>query len=285
MRTFLLSFAVFFAVPAVAAEPTLSPSDAVRIEKEDRAFEARLRERLPKFELVTGPIDVSKRGGTDFPISVVLDIPLRKAMRKAGGPPVIATLHSARTREPLQSCTAPCELKTSRRAPGFVVAYRQGSAPTVRATASTRGKDLRKRMTMKVPWRFNAFDMIDARNACDEQISARLASGDDHPAGACLRIAPIMPSKATRSGRCEFSYLVTPSGRPEDIRVGQCTEAMFCRPTARSVRNWILFPSIQKGRVADTERVHGTMSFRLTRRTGTVIDEPDTMSATCDEQL
>lgn len=58
-----------------------------------------------------------------------------------------------------------------------------------------------------------------------------------------VRIPPIMPQKATRSGSCNLSFDITVEGRTDNIHVLQCTETLFARTAARSLSRWKYRPA------------------------------------------
>ena len=88
-----------------------------------------------------------------------------------------------------------------------------------------------------------------------------------------LRIPPMMPAGATRSGWCDLDYDVGIDGRTRDVVVTECSDTLFADAAAESVRRWIYQPRIVDGRVVPRPGMSSRVAFRLHDAAGEVIPE------------
>ena len=95
----------------------------------------------------------------------------------------------------------------------------------------------------------------------------------DRDAQPLVRIPPIMPPRADKSGHCKVKFNVSPEGQPFDVETTYCTQSLFSRPTIRSVQKWKYNPKIQDGRPVGRRGVVSKISFRLTDDRGNIIPE------------
>lgn len=95
----------------------------------------------------------------------------------------------------------------------------------------------------------------------------------DRDAQPLVRIPPIMPPRAEKSGHCTVRFNVSPEGQPFDVEATYCTERLFQRPSIRSVQKWKYNPKIQDGRPVGRVGVESKISFRLTDERGNIIPE------------
>ena len=90
-----------------------------------------------------------------------------------------------------------------------------------------------------------------------------------------VRIPPLMPRNARRSGHVQVIFDVDESGKPFNIRVLSSTEPVFERPSIESVKKW-KFANLDD--VADRKvrkDVTNKIIFRLTNSQGKLIPERD----------
>lgn len=95
----------------------------------------------------------------------------------------------------------------------------------------------------------------------------------DRDAQPLVRIPPIMPPRAEKSGHCKVRFNVSPEGQPFDVVATYCTERLFERPSIKSVQKWKYNPKIQDGRPVGRVGVESKISFRLTDERGNIIPE------------
>jgi protein TonB len=95
----------------------------------------------------------------------------------------------------------------------------------------------------------------------------------DRDAQPLVRIPPIMPPRAEKSGHCKVKFNVSPDGAPFDVETTYCTQSLFSRPTVRSVQKWKYNPKIQDGRPVGRRGVESIIRFRLTDERGNIIPE------------
>ncbi len=95
----------------------------------------------------------------------------------------------------------------------------------------------------------------------------------DRDAQPLVRIPPIMPPRAEKSGHCKVRFNVSPEGQPFDVTATYCTQSLFERPTIRSVQKWKYNPKIQDGRPVGRTGVESKITFRLADERGNIIPE------------
>lgn len=95
----------------------------------------------------------------------------------------------------------------------------------------------------------------------------------DRDAQPLVRIPPIMPPRAEKSGHCKVRFNVSPEGQPFDVVATYCTQSLFERPTIRSVQKWKYNPKIQDGRPVGRSGVESRITFRLADERGNIIPE------------
>jgi len=102
------------------------------------------------------------------------------------------------------------------------------------------------------------------------EVKLVVADSDPRPIN---RIAPPMPTRATRSGHCRLIFNIGPDGRPYDVRATSCSQSHFERPAVRSVEKWIYRPEIKDGLAISRAGVSTTIRFNLTDESGRIIPE------------
>jgi len=88
-----------------------------------------------------------------------------------------------------------------------------------------------------------------------------------------VRIAPIMPPRADRSGHCNVRFNVSAEGAPYDVQATYCTQSLFERATIKSVSKWKFNPKIANGRPVAMTGVENKVTYRLTDERGNIIPE------------
>lgn len=88
-----------------------------------------------------------------------------------------------------------------------------------------------------------------------------------------VRIAPIMPPKAERSGHCRVRFDVSAEGAPYNVTATYCTQKLFERATLKSVARWKYNPKIVNGRAVAMTGVENKVRYRLTDERGNIIPE------------
>ena len=88
-----------------------------------------------------------------------------------------------------------------------------------------------------------------------------------------LRIAPIMPPRAEKSGHCRVRFNVSAEGAPFDVQTTYCTQSLFERATLKSVQRWKFNPKIVNGRPVAMTGVENKVTYRLTDERGQLIPE------------
>ena len=95
----------------------------------------------------------------------------------------------------------------------------------------------------------------------------------DRDAQPLVRIPPIMPPRADKSGHCKVRFDVSPEGSPFNISSTFCTERTFERASIKSVEKLKYNPKIVDGRSVSRSGVETTIRFRLTDERGNIIPE------------
>lgn len=95
----------------------------------------------------------------------------------------------------------------------------------------------------------------------------------DRDAQPLVRIPPIMPKNAVKSGRCKLRFDVNRLGQPENILAQFCTEKLLERAAVESVEKWKYRPKIVDGRQKARTGVETTVRFIVTDTNGIPIPE------------
>lgn len=98
-------------------------------------------------------------------------------------------------------------------------------------------------------------------------------SVSDRDAQPLVRIPPIMPPRAEKSGRCKVRFDVSPQGAPFNVVALYCSGSVFKRPSIKSVQKWKYNPKILDGRAVSRKGVISHIIFRLTDERGNVLPE------------
>ena len=95
----------------------------------------------------------------------------------------------------------------------------------------------------------------------------------DRDAQPLVRIPPIMPPRAEKSGHCKVRFDVSPEGQPFNVVATSCTQSLFQRASTKSVQKWKYNPKIVDGRSVARTGVESKITFRLTDERGKIIPE------------
>jgi len=95
----------------------------------------------------------------------------------------------------------------------------------------------------------------------------------DRDAEPIVRIEPIMPPRAQKSGHCNVKFNVTAQGQPYEIMTTYCTQSVFKRPTIKAVQKWTYNPKIQNSIAVARRGVETLITFNLTDERGFLIPE------------
>ena len=88
---------------------------------------------------------------------------------------------------------------------------------------------------------------------------------------AIVRVPPIMPPRAKRSGWVDLRYDVGRDGRPSNIRVVDSTESIFEKYAIEAVEQWFFATG---GHTETRKDVESVMNFRLSNTSGVIIPSP-----------
>ena len=95
----------------------------------------------------------------------------------------------------------------------------------------------------------------------------------DRDAQPLVRIPPIMPPRAEKSGHCQVRFDVSPDGAPFNVTAPYCTQSLFKRASIKSVERWKYNPKIVDGRSVSRSGVESKITFRLSDERGKIIPE------------
>ena len=95
----------------------------------------------------------------------------------------------------------------------------------------------------------------------------------DRDAQPLVRIPPIMPPRAERSGHCKVRFDVSAQGAPFNVIATYCSGSVFKRSSVRSVQKWKYNPKIVDGRTVARKGVESQITFRLTDERGNILPE------------
>lgn len=95
----------------------------------------------------------------------------------------------------------------------------------------------------------------------------------DRDAQPLVRIPPVMPTRAEKSGHCRVRFDVSPEGQPFNVQTTFCTQSLFERETIRSVEKWKYNPKMEDGRPVARRGVESKITFVLQDERGRTIPE------------
>lgn len=95
----------------------------------------------------------------------------------------------------------------------------------------------------------------------------------DRDAQPLVRIPPVMPPRAEKSGHCNVKFDVSPEGQPFNVNILYCSSSVFKRASTKSVQKWKYQPKIVSGLPVSRSGVETTITFKLTDERGRLIPE------------
>lgn len=95
----------------------------------------------------------------------------------------------------------------------------------------------------------------------------------DRDAQPLVRIPPVMPQRAEKSGHCRVRFDVSPEGQPFNVETTYCTQSLFERASVRSVEKWKYNPKMEDGRPVARRGVESKITFVLQDERGRTIPE------------
>lgn len=95
----------------------------------------------------------------------------------------------------------------------------------------------------------------------------------DRDAQPLVRIPPVMPPRAEKSGHCKMRFDVSPEGAPFNVVATYCTQRLFERASIKSVQKWKYNPKMQDGRPISRSGVETKITFKLADERGRLIPE------------
>ncbi|WP_298918792.1 energy transducer TonB [uncultured Algimonas sp.] len=97
-----------------------------------------------------------------------------------------------------------------------------------------------------------------------------IQDGDPAP---LVRIPPVMPPRAMRSGHCRVAFDIGADGRPFNVRASYCSQSLFQRAAEKSVGKWTYRPEIRDGLPVARTGFETRIRFDLRDERGDVIPE------------
>lgn len=88
-----------------------------------------------------------------------------------------------------------------------------------------------------------------------------------------VRIPPVMPMRAEKSGHCKMRFAVSPQGQPFNIIATYCTSSIFKRASIKSVGKWKYNAKVVDGSAVVRRGVETKITFNLTGDRGRRIPE------------
>ena len=270
--------------PTLGAAPTIPAweRDEIRAHLED--FSEAWRKAYPSFQLNTKLRDFpAPDGRRPFKITLEFaDPPSGTNLTVRDTPPTIATIHHPRSGRPLANCSVPCTLEVPTAKIGALIVYRSGSVPISMRPVGSKAEERAEASTRVVPRIYNAYDAAHQRETCRAEAQTRLAKGGTVDAEPCFRVPPSMPRGVKRSGHCRMRYTVQPDGTTAEVTQDGCTDVAFCGAATEAVKRWFFHPAMQNGKAAARPDRTSKVSFRLSRKSGEVLDAPEDELVVCE---
>lgn len=88
-----------------------------------------------------------------------------------------------------------------------------------------------------------------------------------------VRVTPVMPIRAERSGHCRVAFDISAEGRPFNVRAQQCSQRVFERSAVASVQKWTYRSEIRGGQPVARSGLETTIWFQLLDERGNIIPE------------
>lgn len=286
LRLVALLLVLLWPVAALAASPDygLRPIDVDNIAADEAAFEASVRRVAPGYRLQRTALgDSVRRPAARVSVSRQDTIaryspPVADSWTEPDpNPPAIAALHDWTTGRVLSACTMPCNLGVPGDVSSFLVIYRYGSLPLWVPTghALPDGRIMAEGFETAYDLGYNAVDAVALRLACLSKGHERIRAAENRDAEPCYRTPPAMPEDAGRSGHCQMIFDGDVDGRTVNVEATECTDDIFCDPSALAVSRWLYVPKVEDGAFVRRTGIMNTMTFLITDDAGAIIPEPD----------
>ncbi|WP_083898933.1 energy transducer TonB [Robiginitomaculum antarcticum] len=88
-----------------------------------------------------------------------------------------------------------------------------------------------------------------------------------------IRIPPVFPFQATRSGHCKMRFNVDPDGDPVDIQVVSCSDDVFEENSKISLLYWKYAPALMDGSPVYACGIETKISYQLSDERGKIVPE------------
>jgi len=88
-----------------------------------------------------------------------------------------------------------------------------------------------------------------------------------------VRMEPLMPRRAEKSGHCQMRFNVNPQGAPYDVKAVYCTQRVFERNSIKATLNFKYRPKIIDGRAVNMTGVETKLTYSLFDENGRLILE------------
>ena len=99
------------------------------------------------------------------------------------------------------------------------------------------------------------------------------SSISDADAQPLIRVPPMFPLTANKSGHCIVRFNVSERGIPYDVKTVSCSDKVFARNTVKSVEAWKYAVMIIDGQAVGRRNVEAKITFRLDDENGNMIPE------------
>ena len=111
---------------------------------------------------------------------------------------------------------------------------------------------------------------LSAKILADRAAVSKIKCNGD-PSKPLVRIPPIFPIRALRTGRTNFIFDLEDSGTPINIRIIDATEEIFVRPTVKAVEKWKYAAKMPGEAESKRKDICSRLTFRLQDERGRVI--------------
>ena len=95
----------------------------------------------------------------------------------------------------------------------------------------------------------------------------------DADAQPLVRIPPMFPLGADKSGHCNVKFNISPDGTPYDVKIVSCSDDVFSRNTVKVVEKWKYRVKIIDGQAVGRRNVETKIRYELRDENGDVIPE------------
>ena len=88
-----------------------------------------------------------------------------------------------------------------------------------------------------------------------------------------IRIPPIMPPKAQKSGHCKLRFDVGKDGKIHNIQALSCTQDIFKQPSITAVAKWRYPTKVKNGLAIERKHIETILQYKLLDERGNIIPE------------